>query len=409
MRTPRFWGGLEPWHQGALVLAIGIGGFAALIGFRADPQELDLPRQIPTVTTVPARVGSGPIQVRGSGIVRPSAEISVAPQVGGQVTWVSPSFVSGGRFREGDALFRIEPADYENAVEAAEADVAQRQVAVLEAEEEAQIARDEYARLARREGLDPAQASALVLREPQLRAARAALRSAAAGLEDERLALDRTTIRAPFDGIVRDETVDVGQFVTTGQAVGRLYATDAIEMVVPLSDDEAARIAGLWAARAGDARTRIPARIEAEFGGRTFWWDAFVDRAEGALDERTRTVAVVLRVPDPFEPVEDQPDRPPLLIGTYAVVDIEGTRYDRYVIVPSSALRDGDVVWVLESDTLLVMTPIELIQEVEDRAYVLGDLEDGSPVVVSGLPFVTDRMTVRSIGELETATSGDAR
>jgi len=404
----RLWGRLPPWQQGLLVLGSGVGVAVLLVALRSPPEEIEPPRQIPTVTTAAARAGSGAIRVRGNGTVRPSAEISVAPQVGGRVQWVSPSFVSGGRLEAGDPLFRIDPADYENAVEAASADVAQRQVGVLQAEEEVLIARDEYQRLARREGLDPDAASALVLREPQLRAAEAALQSAEARLEDTRLALDRTWVRAPFDGSVRDESIDIGQFGGPGQSVGRGYSTRTVEIVVPLSDDEAARIDALWATRAGDERTRIPASIEAEYGRRVYLWTGFVDRAEAALDERTRTVDVVLRVPDPFSPTESQPGRPPLLIGTFATVDIEGTSYDRYLTVPSAAIRDDGTVWVVESDTLLVMTPIELIQEVEDLAYILADLPDGAHVVVSGLPFVTDGMTVRRIEPLESAAAPTA-
>jgi len=257
----KFWRKLKPWQQGTLVLGVGIIAFAALYGLRAEPQETLPPRQIPTVTTAPAEVGSGAIQIRGSGTVRPSAEVTLAPQVGGRVTWVSPAFVSGGRFRAGDPLLRIDPADYENAVQMAEADVAQQHVGVLQAREEVKIARDEYERLARREGSDPGEASALALREPQLQAARAALESAEARLEDARLALDRTWIRAPFDGTVREESVDVGQFVTVGQPIGRMYATDAVEIVVPLSDDAASKIADLWRVRAGDPDTRIPAHV----------------------------------------------------------------------------------------------------------------------------------------------------
>ncbi|MDH3734972.1 MAG: efflux RND transporter periplasmic adaptor subunit, partial [Gemmatimonadota bacterium] len=258
---------------------------------------------------------------------------------------------------------------------------------------------------ARREGLDPEDASALVLRQPQLDAARAALQSAEARLEDARLALDRTWVRAPFDGIVRDESLDVGQYVAPGQGNGRIYGTGSVEIVVPMSDDRASRIDALWRARAGDESTRIQAWVEAEYGGDVFEWGAFVDRAEAALDERTRTVDVVLKVPAPFEPTEEQPDRPPLLIGTYATVDIVGTEFDEYAIVPSAALRDGEVVWTLQADTLLVMKQIQVIQEVEELAYVTGDLRDGEPVIVSGLPFVTDGMTVRDIGTLETSTS----
>lgn len=404
------WAGLKPWQQVMLVVLAGVVGLALLVGLRRTPEEVVPPRQIPTVTTIAARTRTGAIQVRGSGTVRPSAEVTISPQVGGRIAWVSSAFVSGGRFAAGQALLRVEPADYENSVQAAQADVAQRQVDVLTAEEEVAIARDEYERLARREGLDPNpdSAGALVLREPQLQAARAALQRAAAGLEDARLSLDRTWIRAPFNGIVRQESVDLGQFVSPGQVLGQMYATDAVEIVVPLSDDESALIPGLWDVRAGAEGERIPVAVTSEYGGVRYEWTGYVDRAEAALDEQTRTVNVAVRVPGAFRPSETRPDRPPLLIGSYASVDIEGATYDRYAVVPSDALRDGGVVWTVASDTLLRMTPVQVIQEVEEEAYVLGDLRDGDPIIVSFLPYVTEGMTVRLAEPLETAPSTGA-
>lgn len=389
--------------QGTIIIGVGVLGFAILFGMRAEPAEVEPPRLIPTVSTVPARVTQGAIKVRGGGTVRPSAEVTIAPQVGGRVIWTSPALVSGGRFLENESLLRVDPADYENAVEAAEADVAQREVALLEAEENARLALDEWRRLAERENLDPTPPNALVTRQPQLDAAAAALRSARARLEDARLALERTWIRAPFNGIVREETVDLGQFVAAGQAIGRLYATDAVEIVVPLSDNEAALIERLWSARAGDAATRIPVDIVSEYGGVDYAWTGYVDRAEAALDEQTRTVDVVVTVPEPFTPPEDDPRRPPLLIGSYATVDIEGTSFEEYAVVPAAAVRDGDVLWTVADDTLLVMTPVEPVQEVDDEAVVLGPVPDGTPVIVSMLLFVTDGMTVRPVQLLESA------
>lgn len=411
-RLGRRWRGLSGWQQGLAVLAVGVVGFVLMLVLRPSPARVEPPRQVPTVTTVEVQAQEGPIRVRGSGTVRPSAEVTVSPQVGGRVAWVSPSYVSGGRVRRGEPLFRIEPADFENAVQAAEAEVAERHVALMEAEEEVALAREEWARIARREGLDPDpdSAGALVLREPQLGAARAALQSAEARLEDATLALERTWVRAPFDGAVREESLDIGQFVGAGQTVGRLYATEAVEIVVPMSDRQAALIGGLWSARAGDDGTRIPARVEAEFGGRRHAWEAWVDRAETALDEETRTVDVVLRVPNAFGDDPEQPDRPPLLLGTFAHADIEGRSFERYFVIPATALRDEGVVWLVRSDTLLAMAPVELIQRVEDTAYVQGALEAGDPVIVSQLAYVTDGMTVRVAEALETsAPAGSSR
>lgn len=397
-KPARAFHGLSPFFKGLTIIGVGVLGLVLLLVFRPRPEAQEPPRRVPFVVTVPADVRSGNLTVHGNGIVRPKSQIVLSSQVAGRVEWVSPAFASGGRFEKGDVLLRIEEADYVNRVDAASAAVAQRQVEVLQWEEEQELAREEYQRLVAREGMDApdsASLSSLIFREPQLQAAKAALRSAEAQLADARLALGRTRIAAPFDGVVRTKSVDVGQYVAPGQNLGSLYDTDVVEVVVPLTDAEASLVAGLWDAGAGDAETRIPATVHATFGGRTYEWPAYVDRAEGALNEETRTVGVVVRVPDPFVTADaDAGRRPPLLLGTYASVDIQGAASEAYAVLPRAALRDGDVVYVIEQDTLLVMRPADLLQTIEADVFVRADIAPGDPVVVSPMTIVTDSMIV---------------
>lgn len=394
-KPARAFAGLSPFLKGVAIIGIGVIGLVLLMLFRPRPAAQDPPRRVPLVVTAPADVRSGNLTIRGNGTVRPKSEIVLSPQVAGRVEWVSPAFASGGRFEEGDLLLRIEPADYVNRVDAASAAVAQRQVEVLQWREEQELAREEYQRLLDREGLDApdsASLSSLIFREPQLQAAQAGLKSAEAQLADARLALARTRIAAPFDGIVRSKSVDVGQYVAPGQNLGSLYDTDEVEIVVPLTDTEAALVDGLWEAGAGDDATRIPATVLASFGGRDYEWSAYVDRAEGALNPETRTVDVVVRVPDPF--VTDDSGRPPLLLGTYASVDIQGQARDAYAVLPRPALRDGEAVFVVAQDTLLLVRPAAVLQEIGGEVFVAADLEPGDRVVVSPMDIVTDSMTV---------------
>ena len=284
-----------------------------------------------------------------------------------------------------------------NRVDAASAAVAQRQVEVLQWEEEQALAREEYQRLLAREGMDAPDStslSSLIFREPQLQAAQAGLRSAEAQLADARLALGRTRLVAPFDGIVRSKSVDVGQYVAPGQNLGSLYDTDEVEIVVPLTDTEASLVEGLWDAGAGDEATRIPATVRATFGGREYEWPAYVDRAEGALNQETRAVDVVVRVPDPFMS-DEAGRRPPLLLGTYASVDIQGVAREAYAVLPRMALRDGEAVYVVEHDTLLVVRPAVVLQEIGGDVFVSADIAGGEPVVVSPMNIVTDSMVVQ--------------
>ena len=396
-KPARAFAGLSPFLKGVTIIGAGVLGFVLLIVFRPRPEAQEPPRRVPLVVTAPADVRSGNLTIRGSGTVRPKSQIVMSSQVAGRVEWVSPAFASGGRFERGDLLLRIEEADYVNRVDAASAAVAQRQVEVLQWEEEQALAREEYQRLVAREGMDApdsASLSSLIFREPQLQAAKASLRSAEAQLADARLALGRTRIVAPFDGIVRSKSVDVGQYVAPGQNLGSLYDTDEVEIVVPLTDTEASLVDGLWDAGAGDEATRIPATVRATFGDREYTWPAYVDRAEGALNQETRAVDVVVRVPDPFMS-DEAGRRPPLLLGTYASVDIQGVAREAYAVLPRMALRDGEAVYVVERDTMLVVRPAVVLQEIGGDVFVSADIAAGEPVVVSPMSIVTDSMVVQ--------------
>jgi len=380
-----------------LILGFGLVVFALLMILRPRPQSQEPPRRTPMVVTEPADVRTGNLTIEGQGTVKPRSEITLSPQVAGRVTWVSPSFVTGGRFEKGDVLLRIEASDYVNAVQAAEAEVAQRQVDLLTWEEQRDLAVEEFGRFREREGIttpiDSSEVGGLVFRDPQVRAAEAALRRAEAGLEDAKLALARTRIVAPFGGIVRTKTADVGQYVAPGQTVGSLYETFEVEIAVALTDAEAALISGLWSAdRAGD-EDLIPAAVRAKFGNEEYSWDGYVDRAEGELNPNTRTVDVVVRVTDPFK--DDGSGRPPLLLGTYATVEIQGTEVDGFVMIPRVALRDGGRVYVIEQDSLLAIRQVQVLQEISGAVIIRGEIDPGELIIVNPMEVVTDGMTVR--------------
>lgn len=393
----------------SLLIALAIVGGAVavavfLVSLAPEPERLEPPSQLPFVTTAAVAAGSGPIPVFGAGTVRPSAEVDIAPQVGGRVVWVDPAFQSGGRFDAGQTLFRIEEEDYVVRLREAEATLADRQVAFLEAREEAAIARAEYERYAEQEpgSIPVSEASPLALREPQLNAARAALDRDEARVAEANLAVARTRVNAPFNGYVRDESVDVGQFVAPGQPVGRLFAADAVEVVAPLSDANAALIPGLWNQRAGDAGQRIAARVIAEYGDIRYAWDGYVDRAEASLDEQSRTIDVIVRVPDPFTAgtpagvATALDSTPPLLVGKFVDVEIQGLSPQSYFRVRRAALQPGNEIWAVDDSGAVTIVPVRTLQRGDDEVYVTGALQDGQAVITGGIQFATDGMLVRT-------------
>lgn len=391
------------WAIGGLILIGALAAAASMVLLRPEPASRPPPSLVPFALTAPVEAGEGAIPVHAAGTVQPRAEVDVTAEVSGKVVWVDPAFESSGRVREGQPLFRIEDTDYRNRVQQARANVALQRVEVLKVEEESAVARSQYERFRERQGSEANSdtPSPLALWEPQLQAARRALERDGAVLREAALNLARTEIRAPFDGIVRSESVDVGQYVAAGQSVGRLYASGSVEVVVPLSDDAAALLPGLWDLRAGEADTRIAVRVIAEYGDQSYAWNGYLDRGAVTLDEQTRTIDVIVRVSRPFSsgsPVDadlDPGTAPPLLVGKFVDVELQGLAPEQYFKVPDSALRTGDEIWVVR-DGKVTIVPVQVLQRSDNVVYVTGALEANQPVVTGGIRLATEGMAVQT-------------
>lgn len=420
-------------RQAILAIAVLAGAIAIavlMVALRPAPEEQERVEQAPLVDTVVFEQASGPLEVRGSGTVQPRETVTVGAEVSGRLVYVNPAFREGRIVPRGATLFRVNPVDYQNQVRTARADVAAQDVAVLQAREEVEIARDELERFAQRRatrdvlqaGIDSDDYAARILpptvlarqgfsssgsnaspapsrlatREPQLRSAQAARERAAANLEAAQLSLSRTSISAPFGSLVQEENAAVGTLVQPGQALGTLVATDAFEVRVALTEGEAALIPSLLRPNTG----RIPASIYFEYGGVTYRWEAFVDRADPILNPETRTIDVFLQVPAPLQsgqPVEeDSPPGPPLLLGSFVDARITGEVPVPFARIPIDALRPGNEIWVVRDGVLRIL-PVRVIQRTDEIAYVTTpNLAAGGQIVTSNLRAPTDGMRVRN-------------
>ncbi len=403
----------NPYLLGGSILVGAVVVVGLLRAFAPQPETSPPPPQSPLVSTTPVEVRSGSLEVRGHGTVQPVREIQLTAQVGGRLTEVSDALVSGGRFEAGEPLAQIDPSDYRTAVTQAEAQVTQATFQLIQAREEATAAQRDYERIRERTGEAPEPDSTelgrLVFNEPQLAQARANLESAEASLENARTNLERTRLEVPFDGMVRTKQADLGAYVAPGTPVATVYGTEVVEVVVSLASSKAALIQNLWRTTGRTGAAALPATVASTYGGRTFTWEGRVHRVEGALDEQTRTVDVVVRVPAPYEQATAaaaQPgaspsgQAPPLAVGTYATVDIVGRREGTYHVVPRRAVhtREPDqppVVWTVDGDSMLVERRVEPIQTVEERTYLAPTLDPDARVITTDLRVQTDSMAVR--------------
>lgn len=395
-------GRMKGWGLAATIVVVSVGLAALLVSLAPEPESRAPPTQVPFALSGEVASGPSAVPVFAAGTVRPSAEVNIAPQVGGKVVWVNPSFQSGGHVNSGQVLFRIESEDYEHQVRKAEADLAHRQVALLEAEQQASIARSQYERYAEQQGNANLvqDAHPLALWEPQLKAAHAALTRDESRVAEANLALSRTRVSAPWDGYVREESVDVGDILSPGQRVARLFASNAVEVAAPLSDAQATLIPGLWHLRSEHSDDRVEARVMARYGEASFAWKGYVDRAEASVDEHSRTVDLVIRIPDPFSggalmtglTASSQP--PPLLVGKFVEVEISGVAIDNLLRIPRAALQADNEVWAVDGAGVLRIRHVRVWQRANDEAYVTGDLKVGQRVITGGLNYASDGMRV---------------
>lgn len=373
------------------LLVIGLGAFALWALVKTRPEVETRPSEVPVPLIRVAEVEKNDLKltVRSQGTVSPRTASRIVAEVSGRVERVSPAFVSGGYFEKGDVLLEIDPFDYREAVIGARARVAQAQVALSLEEAEARVAAEEWA------DLGEGEAQPLTLRVPQLEQARASVAAAEADLRRAERELERTVVRAPYAGRVRDKMVDLGQYVTRGAAVADVYSVDFAEIRLPIPNADLAYIDIPFQFR-GDktAEAGPPVTVRATFAGRTFEWSGRIDRTEGEIDPKSRMVHVIARVRDPYGRSTEQA-RPALAVGMYVEAEIEGNTVEDVTILPREVLRGDDVVLIVDDDDRLRFRTVEVMRADRDRVVVRGGLVDGERVCLSPLEAVTEGMQVR--------------
>ncbi len=373
-----------------LIPAVVVVGsvFAAVTLMATAPRlEPNTPEPVPlTVRVMTAEPAPIRLSVASQGTVGPSTESQLIPEVSGRVVWMSPSLVAGGYFEAGDALLRLDDEDLAAAVARARANLTR-------SEAEHQHARFEFQRI---RSLGERQLASRSQIENSLRA----YRIAAAALQDARVAheqaardLGRGEVRAPFTGLVRSEQVDLGQFVSRGAPIATIYATDVVEVRLPIADRELAYL-NLPFGHRGALPPELQARVtlSADYGGQPIVWPGHLVRTEAEIDMKSRMVHVVARVTNAGASM-------PLPVGLFVNADIEGVEATDIIDLPRNALRRGNRVVVVDEENRLQYRQIVPLRLYRDRVLIEQGLRAGERVCVSPLQTVIEGMRVRPIDE----------
>ena len=338
-------------------------------------------------------VASHRVWLKSQGLVTAETSSVLSAQVAGRIKQIDNAFVVGGSFEAGQVLLSLEDDDYRNAIFNAEAELANAKQLLASELGKVKQAKREWRDLGDQASND------LFLRKPQLASARSAVASAEANLQQARLNLSRTKIKAPFTGQLLSKHADLGQFVTQGMSLADIYSTATAEVRLPITADQRAFIT----VHSGATKQ---VKLFAKYGTKQFQWMAHIDRIEAAVDTSSRQYYLVASLENPFQSltsaqleVSSKVERmnPPLAIGQYLTAMIEGDSVERSIQIPRKALRQKNLIWLLVDGRLVnqMITPLQV-----DRDFALVQLpksfqgQRDLAVIISDLPFAFEGMQI---------------
>ena len=366
-----------------VIIAAAAGVVALLLNSSTSPDTSMKAADPIVVRSQTVTPGPVTLQVSSEGSTQAAVAATLVAQVGGGVTYIAPNLKTGGQFVTGDTLLRIDDRDFRAALTSAEAQLERARV-------ESRFFAAEWQRL-------QALSKEKMVSESQLRNAERAAGVGRANVKDAQarqvkasLDLERTQIKAPFNGRVESERVDVGQFLQRGAEVAAIYGTDALEVRLPVADSQLAFLEPEILLSGNYATTASPKVVlEARYAGERQRWEAQLVRSEGLIDRKSRVVYLIARV------IHTRSNRGVTLpAGLFVDATIQGISLTDVVKLPRSAIREQDQVLVIDENSALRFRSVEILRFQDGMALITQGLAAGERVCLSNLQFVVEGMLV---------------
>jgi RND family efflux transporter MFP subunit len=371
-----------------MVITAGIAGAAYITKSAPKARKRPPTRMAPLVQVINVNPDNHGVTVLAMGTAIPAREITLEARVAGEIVFINPEFIEGGFLEKGSEILRIDPQDYRLALTLAQARVKDAESKLKQLEEEAAAARDEWRNLYQGREKDDSKPPPLLVKEPQLSAAKAMLTAEKAEVQKARLNLARTTIQAPFNAFVRAKNVDIGSQVSGQEKLAELVGTDEywIQASIPVD-----RLNWIMIPR-HPAESGSGVRILHRNG---FIIAGTVVKLLGDLESEGRMARILVEVKDPLNLNKGEKNQPALLIGEYVKIEIEGRKLQNVYRIPRAALRDNSNIWIVNKDSKLEIRRVETLWRDAKTVLFREGLEADDQLIVSDLPTPVNGMPVR--------------
>ena len=330
------------------------------------------------------------IELNSFGTVRPRTQSALVAQVSGQIKFISDNFRDGGFFEAGDLLVQLDDRDYKADLDIARATLSEAKQLLLEEQARADIASEDWNRyksLPEEQRLSSTNTpNKLLLRGPQIEAAKARVLSAQAQLSKAELAVERSAIIAPYAGRILNKSVDVGQVVGANTTLASIFAVDFVEIRLPLNNSDLALIDLPEEFRSSSPSASLINQAEVFFSSELTpeqVWHGRIVRTESAIDSTSQQLYVVAQIDDPYG-LDENERSASVKIGQYVTARIKGKLLNNAMVIPNSAIYQGSYVYVVD-EGILKRREINTRWQNESDAVVSDGLKFGEQLVTTAL------------------------
>ncbi|MEQ9108329.1 MAG: efflux RND transporter periplasmic adaptor subunit [Limnobacter sp.] len=372
------------WVQVGLAIAViagGLIGSKALVSTAPTATRKPPEKTARLVSTESVKAGDYSVSLLGYGVVQAEQQITLQARVSGTVQKIGPKFVPGASFKKGDVLVQLDDTDYRIELQSAQAALAQAQSTLTSEQGNQVVAQADFDLL----GMTVDERErALILRKPQLEAAKANVQSARAGVERAKVNLGRIILRAPFDGTVVSREASVGAQVNANTTLGVLASSKAywINVAVPQTDLK-------WIHFPDGKRMGSTVCVSDASSNEQGCHKGRVLSLQTSVQDNGRQAQVLVEVPRTSDKKLQ-----PLLLAQYVKVRFDGTELKNVFKLAPSAVH-GSNVWVNDNGELDIR-PVNIAFRSADYVLVDQGLKNGESIVTSSLGSPIQGMAIRT-------------
>lgn len=380
-----------------VIIGAGVGMKNFLVSQKSAPTAKPPSDVGVSVRTVRVKATKQLVSVAAQGTVVPAREVSIQPEVQGRVVFASEALVPGGRFKKGQVLLRIDSSEYSLRAKQSASQVQQAEQQLKLEESRGAIAAKEWQLIGEDQSASDSGRS-VALRKPQRKEAELQIELAQNTRDLAVLNVGRTTLRAPFDGIVRSGQVNVGQFISPQLSLGSLVASDSYwaQVSIPVERLGAIQVPGFNVAAGEGSKVSV----WQEVGEERIQREGHVVRLYGDVDPMGRLARVLVEIDDPIGLKLEENERGlPLLLGAYVQVDISGGEMMEVIEIPRAAVHSGRYVYVMTPEERLEIRDVKIAWRKPKSFLLSGGLKDGDEVVTSRLGTAVEGLKLRRVAE----------